>query len=796
MDKYKLTASQLYRECDPGVFQFNYTSELEPFSEIIGQDRALDALHFGIGINQDGYNLYAQGPAGLGKHSIVRQIIDEHAGKGRVADDWCYVNNFRDAHKPVAISLPAGMGIQFKQDMSQLLDELMSAIPSLFESEQYHARAQEINEEYSERREQALLQLTDEAEKHNITLIRTPTGFAFAPLADGKVISPEDYDKLPEDERARIEELVEVFEEKLGVIIRQEPLWKKEARSKLKQLNNEVTGLTVGHLVDELKAKYANFDAVIEYLGFVQDDVIENAHAFRSQEEVPFSGVGEVDASSFRAYQVNLLTDHQEATGAPVIYEDAPTYEGLVGRVEHLAQMGALLTDFTMIKPGALHRANGGYLILDIHKVLTQPYAWEGLKRALFSRQLHIKSLGQIYSLISTVSLDPQPIPLDVKVVLIGDRLLNYLLCAYDDEFSELFKVAVDFEERVERSDDNYQLYARLIGMTVTRHNLLPLDRGGVARVIEHCSRLSSDAEKLSTHMMDLADLIKEADYWAREESQQCVTSGYVQKAIDKQRSRHSRIQENMYEHIRRKSILIDTDGEVVGQVNGLSVVDIGGYTFGQPSRITATARIGDGELVDIEREVELGGAIHSKGVLILSSFIASRYSHDIPLSLNASLVFEQSYGGVEGDSATIAECCALLSALSGYPVKQSLAVTGSMNQHGYAQAIGGVNDKIEGFFAVCRQAGLTGNQGVVIPHSNISNLMLSREVVDAVKQGRFHVYAVSTVDEAVSILTGVEAGVEDEHGSYPEGSVNYQVNMKLKQYVEYREEHGKPSKE
>lgn len=795
MEEFRLTAAQLYTECDADVFQFNYSSELKPFAEIIGQDRALDALRFGVGIQQDGYNLYAQGPAGLGKHSIVRQIVDEYAGKGAVPDEWCYVNNFRDAHNPVAISLPAGMGMQFKHDMSQLVDELKSAIPSLFESEQYHARAQEINEEYSERREQALLQLTEDAEKHNITLIRTPTGFAFAPLVDGKVISPEEYEKLPEEESARIEEIVEVFEEKLGVIIRQEPLWKKEARNKLKRLNNEVTGLTVSHLVNELKEKYRDHAAVMEYLGFVQGDVIENARDFISQEEVPYSGVGEGDPASFRIYQVNLLTDHQDAVGAPVIYEDAPTYEGLIGRVEHLAQMGALITDFTMIKGGALHRANGGYLILDIHKVLTQPYAWEGLKRALFSREIHIKSLGQIYSLVSTVSLDPQPIPLDVKVVLIGDRMLNYLLCAYDDEFGELFKVAVDFEEQVDRSDENNQLYARLIGTVACRHNLLPLDRGGVARVIEYCSRLSSDSEKLSTHMMNLSDLIKEADYWAREDGQKSVDRECVQKAIDKQRRRHGRIQENMYEHIRRKTILIDTSGEVLGQVNGLSVVDIGGYSFGQPARITATARIGDGELVDIEREVELGGAIHSKGVLILSSFIASRYSHDIPLSLSASLVFEQSYGGVEGDSATIAECCALLSALSGCPIKQSLAVTGSMNQHGYAQAIGGVNDKIEGFFEVCSQEGLTGEQGVIIPQSNVSNLMLSGDVVQAVKDGRFHVYAVSTVDEAVSLLTGVAAGVVDAEGAYPEHTLNYRVNMKLREYADYREEHSKPSK-
>jgi lon-related putative ATP-dependent protease len=501
-------------------------------------------------------------------------------------------------------------------------------------------------------------------------------------------------------------------------------------------------------------------------------------------------------SASFARYGVNVISDHTDDTGAPVIYEDSPSYESLVGKIEHLAHMGTLFTDFTMVKPGALHKANGGYLVLDIQKVLMRPYAWEGLKRALFSKQISVKSLGEIFSLVSTTSLDPEPIPLDVKVILIGDRVLNYLLCAYDNEFAELFKVSVDFEEQVERSEEHFLLYAQMIGTIARKHKLLALDKQAVARVIEYSSRLSSDASKLSTHMMSISDLVKESHYWAKEEGGTLISREHIQRAIDKQKYRSSRIQERIYEHIKRRSILIETRGEVTGQVNGLSVMSMGNYSFGQPSRITATARLGDGEVMDIEREVELGGAIHSKGVLILSSYIASRYSHDMPLSLNASLVFEQSYGGVEGDSATIAECCALLSVLADTPVRQSLAVTGSMNQFGLAQAIGGVNDKIEGFFEVCKQDDLTGEQGVIIPESNVDNLMLNSDVVDAVAEGKFHIYSISTINEAVSLLMGLEAGEVDENGAYPEGTVNFMVNKKLMQYSQARLEFNKQAKE
>ena len=499
---------------------------------------------------------------------------------------------------------------------------------------------------------------------------------------------------------------------------------------------------------------------------------------------------------ALRRYEVNVLVDHGDTCGVPVFYEDSPVYQNLVGRVEHLAQMGALVTDFTLIKPGALHLANGGYLILDANKVLSQPYAWEGLKRVLKSGEIRIQSLGQIYSLVSTVSLEPEAIPMDLKVVLLGDRTLYYLLMAYDDEFPELFKVAADFEDDIIRSAENHQLYAQLIATIAHREQLLAIDRYAIARIIEHSARLAEDAEKLSTHLLDIADLLREADYWARDNQHEHITREDVQQAIDSQIRRVDRLRERVHDEIQRGTILIDTEGEQVGQVNGLSVIQLGDFSFGQPTRITATTRLGEGEVIDIEREVELGGAIHSKGVLILSSFLAARYAHSQPLSLAASLVFEQSYGMVEGDSASLAELCALLSSLADTAVGQWLAVTGSINQHGEVQAIGGVNDKIEGFFDICLARGLNNRQGVLIPQANIKHLMLRHDLVDAVGAGRFHIYPIATIDEAIAILTGMTAGAMDAEGSYPPGTINRKVADRLHELAAIRHEFAKGAAE
>lgn len=784
--------------CDPQQFAFETTAELEELTEVLGQDRALDAVQFGIGMKRDGYNLYALGPPGIGKHTVVQQVLEKQAQQQTPADDWCYVHNFQDHQKPVALRLPAGRGATLRRDMEVLIQDLRTSIPAMLESDEYRAQVQEIDEELKEKQEQAFADIQKQAEQEQMVILNTPHGFAVAPTRAGEVLTPKEFEQLSKEERQHKEQIINQLQEQLAAFLEQIPRLHKERREKLREVERKFTMSAVGHLIDELKKKYQDLTPVMQYLDAVEADVVENVKDFRAREE---SGATPLTLAlhggpSFTRYRVNLLVEHSGGEGAPIVYEDNPSYANLLGRVEHSAQFGALVTDFTLIKAGALHRANGGYLMLDMRKVLMQPYAWEGLKRALRSQEINIESLGQVLGLLSTVSLEPQPIPLDVKVVLMGERILYYLLCAYDPDFRELFKVAADFDDRVARSPENSLLYARLIGTLARKGGLRPFDRTAVARVIDQSARLASDAEKLSTHMESTADLLREADYWAGQAKRKAVSAADVQRAIDGQIRRADRLRERLYEEIKRGTILIDSEGETIGQVNGLSVLQLGDFSFGQPSRITATARLGKGEVIDIEREVELGGAIHSKGVLILSNFMASRYAQNEPLSLSASLVFEQSYGMVEGDSASVAELCALLSALANAPIKQSFAVTGSVNQHGQVQAIGGVNEKVEGFYDVCMAKGPSGTQAVLIPAANVKHLMLREDVVAAGAAGQFHVYAVETIDEAISLLTGLPAGTADAQGNFPEGSVNYRVQQRLKELSRLRKEYSEGAKE
>ena len=678
--------------------------------------------------------------------------------------------------------------------MDRLLEHLRSAIPSAFESDTYAARKRVIEQEVKERQQKALEELQKEAEKRGIGLVQTPTGLVLAPVRNGDILSPEEFEKLGEPEHKKIKAAIAELQEKLQTLLRQVPKCEHEGREKIRELNREVAAFAVGHLIDELRKKYLDLPEVTVFLRDVQDDITENVDEFLTPPESPLAAL--IGASSpstpkgsalLRRYQVNLLVDRSGKQGAPVVLETNPTYQNLVGQVEYISQLGALSTDFTLIRPGALHRANGGYLLLDAYKLLTQSFAWEALKRSLQTAQIRIESLGQMLSLVSTVSLEPQPIPLDVKVVLVGERFLYYLLGAHDPEFSELFKVAADFEEETERNAETDLLYARLIGTVARKENLLPFDKGAVGRVIEQCSRLAGDSQKVLTRRRALADLLREADYLARQASRSVVTAQDVQRAIDAQIYRADRIRKRLQEETLRGTILIDTQGERVGQVNGISVIDLGQFAFGHPSRITARVRLGKGEVIDIEREVELSGPIHSKGVLILSGLLAARYATDHPLSLSASLVFEQSYGAVEGDSASCAELYALLSALAELPIRQSLAVTGSVNQLGQVQAIGGVNEKIEGFFGLCKARGLTGAQGVIIPASNVRHLMLRQDVVDAVRNRQFNIYAVETVDQGIELLTGVPAGEREPGGKFPEGSVNARVEARLIEFAEKR---------
>ncbi len=783
-----LTPLQLRQACDPEQFGFQTTAELEGLTELIGQMRAVDSLRFGTGIHHEGYNVFVLGPSGMGKRTMVGQFLTKKAGAEQESADWCYLNNFTQPHKPQAIRLPSGRGAELQHQMAQLVDYLRTAIPALFESDEYRAKAETIQREFNQQQESAFKELGDDAEKQQIVLLRTPGGFAFAPTRNQEVIQPAEYEKLPEEERHAIAASIAGLQERLEKILSHIPQWWKERSERVKQLNRETTFSVVKHVMDELRTRFSDLPEIQTYLDAVQQDMVENADDFRKQEESSnLSGLTIITRETFHRYQVNVLVTNGKQAGAPIVNEDNPTYSNLIGRVEHVAQLGALVTDFTLIKPGALHRANGGYLLLDARKVLVQPFAWEGLKRALQAREIRIESLGQMYSLVSTVSLEPEPIPLDVKVILFGDRLFYYLLQQYDPDFAELFKVAADFEDRIERNAETHALYARLISTLVTKGNLLPFDRTAVARVIDHSARLVGDAQKLSTHMRSVADLLQEADYWAREAGLNTVSDANVQQAIDTQIRRQDRVRGQLQEAILRGTLLIDTQGAVAGQINGLSVIQLGDFAFAQPIRITATSRLGDGEMVNIEREVKLSGAIHSKGVLILSAFLSARYARNQPLALSASLVFEQSYGMVEGDSASLAELCVLLSNLADAPIKQSLAVTGSVNQLGQVQAIGAVNEKIEGFFDICAARGLSGEQGVLIPAANVKHLMLRLDVVAAAKAGQFSIYAIDNVDQAISLLTGLPAGQADGQGRYPAQSINHRVAARLAELARIR---------
>ncbi len=793
-----LLPAALCWQCEPDHFGFETTSDLEDLTEVIGQARAVEAIRFALGMPGQGYNLYALGPEGIGKHTVVRRFLEEQAGREPAPSDWCYLSNFQESRKPRALRLPAGQGAMLQADMARFVEDVRVGLRSAFESEEFRTRQQVIEEELKERREQTLAEVEQEASTRGIALLRTPIGFAFGPVRDGKVVSPEAFREFPKEEQERVQAAIEELQEKLKAALQEAPVWMKQARDAMRKLNNETAMFAVDHLVEALREQYAALPEVIGYLDEVRRDVIENVEAFIGVgEQATHQGQADLDGSPplFRRYQVNLIVDNRQREHAPVHYEDDPSYDRLIGRIEHRAEMGTLQTDFHMVRPGALHRANDGYLIVDARKLLTKPLAWEGLKRALLAKEIRIEPLAQVIGMLSTVTLEPEPIPLDLKVVLVGERMLYYLLCQLDPEFGRLFKVAADFDEQFERNDEHNLMYARLVATLARKGELRPFDRAGVAGVLGHAARLAGDAERLSTEIERLGDLLREADYWAGQAGRATVGAEEVQQAVDSQNRRLDRVRERVQEEIERGTIAIDTAGEVVGQVNGLSVLQMGGFAFGRPSRITARARLGKGEVVDIEREVALGGPLHSKGVLILGGYLSAHYASDRPLSLSASLVFEQSYGGVDGDSASSAELYALLSAVAGVPLKQSLAVTGSVNQRGEVQAIGGVNEKIEGFFDLCAARGLTGEQGVLIPATNTKHLMLHRRVVEAVEAGRFQIYPVETIDQGLALLSGLTAGERAADGSFPDGSFNRLVDARLTELAEKRRAFGRSDK-
>lgn len=788
-----LNADKLYRPADLSSLSFKSTADLEPVDGLVGQERALDALVFGTRITTPGFNLFVIGPSGMRAQRAIEQVLREAAGERRHPSDWVYVNNFSDPRKPVAIELPAGRAVEFRDVMRALIDDLKTAVPAVFESEDYQTRRGAIDQAFQSRQGEAFSALNDKAAAQNIIILRTPMGFALAPARDGKPLPPDEIRTMPENKRKEIQAVITELEKELEHIVRQLPQWETERRDAVRKLNRGTAKFAIGQFIDNAKGRFSDIPKILEHLEAIRADLIENVAMFvlKSDGDEAAQSPEPLDMPLDR-YAVNVLVGHAAREPvAPIVEELHPTLSNLLGSIEYVSQHGVLVTNFRLIKAGAIHRANGGFLLLDARSLLTEAFSWTALKRTLRQREIRIEDLGRFIGLTSTVSLEPDPIPLDVKVVLFGDRLLYYLLAAFDADVAEHFKVLADLEDDIDRTPATEAAHARLIAALARRHGLKPVDRPGTALMIEHAARLADSANKLTLVADQLGDVLAEADFCAGKAGRSVISRADVDAAIEQRIRRSSRLRDRAQESILQEVALIDTSGTRVGQVNGLSVIELAGLRFGRPTRITCRVRPGSGKVVDIEREVELGGPIHSKGVLILSGFLAGRYALDTPMSLFASLVFEQSYGGVEGDSASSAELYALLSALAEFPLRQDLAVTGSVNQQGQVQAIGGVNEKIEGFFDICQKRGLTGTQGVLIPSANVQHLMLRNDVIEACAVGRFFIYPVTTIDEGVQLLTGRAAGERDREGRYPLPSINRLIEDRLHAFARIRQSFG-----
>lgn len=783
----ELSPDKLRSECDPSFMRCETTKGLTPLREIIGQERAVRALKFGIGIKDPGFNIYVAGMPGTGKTTAVKNFVEEIARTEPVPPDWCYVNNFSNQYEPMAIKLRAGKGKEFQEEVKNLIENARTALPKAFESEDYTRRREATIRGLENQRKELISQLNAKAQQEGFVIQSTPIGLLMIPVIKGKPVSEEELLTLPQKTKDEIQEKRERLELELRNTMRQFFDMEKKIHEELKKLNKEVALYAIGHLVDEVMEKYKENVEVTAYLRDVKSDILDNVSQFVKGEEPqqsPFQ-LPWMKEAPFKKYEVNVVVDNSNMKGAPVIMELNPIYQNLIGRTEKEAQFGALVTDFTMIRGGALHKANHGYLIVRVDELLRSPFSYDALKRALRNRRIVVEEPEERFGFISIKSLKPQPIPLEVKVILIGDAYLYQLMFSMDTEFRELFKVKAEFDSSMEKTEINVKQYAAFVCALCQKEKLKHLDGSGLAKVVEHSSRLADDQQKLSTRFAEVADIIREANFYALQEKVENISARHMKKAVEEKTYRSKLIQEKIQEMIKRGVILIDTEEAKVGQVNGLSVMGLGDFAFGGPSRVTVSLGLGREGVIDIEREAKMGGPIHTKGVLILSGYMNEKYAKDKPLSLSARLVFEQSYGGVEGDSASSTELYALLSALSGLPIKQDLAVTGSVNQKGEVQAIGGINEKIEGFFEVCRSRGLTGKQGVLMPASNVQNLMLKEEVVEAVKEGKFHIYSARTIDEGIEILTGVRAGKKLSDGTFEEGTVNERVDRRLRDMVE-----------
>lgn len=800
-ERWRVPPEQLAWRCDPESLGFKTTAEIEPLQGIAGQERAIQAIDFGINISAPGYNLFLVGVPGTGRWHAVRTQIEAKARTEPKPPDWCYVHNFDNPDEPVAICLPTGEGTRFAAAMEEVISLSQAEIPKAFQAEEYEELKSQILREHAERRDALLEELQERAREVGFAIQMTPAGMVTIPLVEGQPITPEQYEQLPEEVRREIEERGKDLPAQIEHTFRQARAVEREAVEKVRELDRSVAREAVSHLFEKVREQYRGNPKIEHFLDGVENDIAEHVDEFRNGERPPLEGPPGIHVAATLAemqreetlgrYQVNVLVSNADTQGAPVICEEHPTYYNLVGRIDFRVRFGVMVTDPRMIKAGALHRANGGYLVLDALDVLTNPLAWDGLKRTLRTGSVSIENLGEQMGIIPTTTLKPEPIPVQVKVVLVGPPFLYYLLYALDNHFARLFRVKVDFDTEMPLTDHHLAQYTALVAALSREEGMKPFDAGAVARVVEHAARIREHQGRLATSYRAAKDLVAEATYWAGQDGHDVVCAEDVKRALEAREYRSRMLEEKIQEWIAEGTLMIDTTGRVVGQVNGLSVTALGDYVFGRPSRITARTFLGRGGVVNIEREVEMGGRIHNKGVLILSGYLGGRYAREVPLSLAATLTFEQLYEEVEGDSASAAELYALLSSLADLPIHQGIAVTGSVNQRGEIQPIGGATYKIEGFYHVCKLKGLTGEQGVIIPHQNVKNLMLKDEVVEAVREGKFHIWAVKHIDEGIELLTGVPAGRQYPDGSFEPGSVNDRVMWRLRHFAETLKQFG-----
>ncbi|MBI5640256.1 MAG: AAA family ATPase [Nitrospirae bacterium] len=784
-----LSIEELYKCCDPQMFSFETTSELPELEETIGQERALRSLDFGLNLDSKGFNIFMLGENGTGKSTTIKAILGKKAAQETVPADWCYVYNFEDPDIPLAISLAPGMAAIFHKDMEELIKILKVEIPKIFESKEYEKQKNRILEEFQKRQKEMFAELEGDAQNKGFSIRKSVSGLMIVPIKKGgEPLTEEEYEALDERTKAKIDEIGKGLQDKLNDVVREVRESEKQVKNAVAKLEREAALSAVGHYMEEVKSKYQDNEKITAYLSAVTEDILDHIDDFKAQEEqtppLPFLKMQKTEPT-FTRYVVNVLVNNKDQKGAPCIFESNPSYFNLFGRMEYKFQYGVASTDFSLIKAGSLHKANGGYIVINGIDLLRNLFSYDGLKRALRNREIKIEDIWEQYRLISTTTLRPEAIPLNVKVILLGNPYLYYLLYGLDEEYRELFKVKADFDNRMEKNEETLQKYAAFVSSICRKGNLKHFDRTGVAKIVEYGSRLAEHQAKLSSKFSEVADVIKEANYWARKEGSQIVSGAHVETALNERVFRTNRIEERLQELVIEGTLIIDTGGERVGQINGLAVLDMGDYRFGKPSRITAKTYAGKAGVINIERETKMSGRIHEKAILIITHYIGSTFAKKKPVSFSASITFEQLYDMVEGDSATCAEMYALLSSLAGVPIRQDLAVTGSMDQNGDVQPIGGVNEKIEGFFDLCRIRGLDGRQGVIIPRKNVHNLMLKKEVVDAVKEGKFSIYPIERVEEGLELLTGMPAGMEKEDGTYPEGTINFLVRKRLDEYAE-----------